>query len=289
MADHLLGYYGRSVQATKDKMDQDLKSRSMPLKGLRFTLHYTSETRLTQSPNVLAYLPGSDPKLKDEYVVIGAHLDHLGQLGDYIFNGADDNGSGSVGVLLIARAFARNTIKPRRSILFALWTGEEHGLLGSLYYIRHPFVPLKKTVANITMDMIGRIHTEKRFRGTFRRLSKNLTDQQKKLLTPGRYMPISLDGGYPALYDTLKKANRYVGLSLYLRKSSTPWGGSDHAPFGIKKIPWLVALSAFHDDYHKPSDSLRRIVTRRMEQVSRLLYLTAFALADEGIAPTGSK
>ncbi len=116
-------------------------------------------------------IEGSDPKLKDEYFVVGAHYDHLGAWDDYVWNGADDNGSGSVGVLNIAKAIAANPVKPKRSIVFALWTGEEEGLLGSRYYVNNPEFPIDKTVGYLNYDMISRPYDAETLARTMRTYS----------------------------------------------------------------------------------------------------------------------
>ena len=110
----------------------------------------------TSYPNVCAWIEGSDPDLRNEYIVIGSHLDHLGKRGETIYFGADDNGSGSTAVLNIARAIALNPVKPKRSVLFIWFTGEEMGLLGSAFYCDHPLLPLDKMVCMFNIDMVGR-------------------------------------------------------------------------------------------------------------------------------------
>ncbi len=160
MADAILQGAGQKVDELQNKIDTTLKPASMELPGTRLNIAVTSKSALVRSANVVGYIEGSDPKLKDEVVVVGAHLDHLGRRGDYIYNGADDNGSGSVGVMALARAFAANPGKPKRTVVFALWTGEEKGLLGSRYYVMNPPFPMDKTVAYLNMDMISRPYTE---------------------------------------------------------------------------------------------------------------------------------
>jgi Zn-dependent M28 family amino/carboxypeptidase len=164
MANAILGYSENDVDSLKAKIEKEMEPQSYELLGVTLTLSQTAESKLVQCHNVLGYIEGSDPELKDEVIVIGAHLDHLGQRGDYIYNGADDNGSGSVGVMECAEAFALNPVKPKRSILFALWTGEEKGLLGSRYYVNHPYFPIEKTVVCLNMDMISRTYTKQQLK-----------------------------------------------------------------------------------------------------------------------------
>ncbi|NQT81026.1 MAG: M20/M25/M40 family metallo-hydrolase [Candidatus Aminicenantes bacterium] len=281
MADIVLGFVGQDIETLKGKIEKTLKSHSMVLTGVTFTLKNKAKTKLVSSPNVLGYIEGSDPVLKDEVVVIGAHLDHLGMRGDYIFNGADDNGSGSVGVMEIAEAFIKNPVKPKRSILFALWTGEEKGLLGSRYYVTNPSMPFNKTVACLNLDMISREWSEERLKMMSRMFGRAIDDKILKQIKASNFISISLDSNSPELADILKKNNQYVGLSLNLRKSESAMGGSDHAPFAMKKIPWVFFSAAITEDYHQPSDSVQKISKNLMEKIIRLTYLTAFGVADK--------
>ncbi len=145
IANAILEGTGQTIDALKGRIETSTKPASMEVPA-RATLATTSKTTLVRGMNVLGMIEGSDPKLKDEYFVIGAHFDHNGRAGDYVYNGADDNGSGSIGVVAIAKAMAANPVKPKRTIVFALWTGEERGLFGSRYYVRNPVFPIAKTV-----------------------------------------------------------------------------------------------------------------------------------------------
>lgn len=281
MADIILGLVGQDIETLKGKIEKTLKSHSMTLTGVTFTLKNKAETKLVSSPNVLGYIEGSDPVLKDEVVVIGAHLDHLGMRGDYIFNGADDNGSGSVGVMEIAEAFTKNPAKPKRSILFAFWTGEEKGLLGSRYYVANPTMPFKKTAACLNLDMISREWSEERLKMMSRFMGARVDDKIMKKIDAKNFISLSLDANSPELADTLKKNNQYVGLSINLRKSESATGGSDHAPFAMNKIPWVFFSAAMTEDYHQPSDSVEKVSKKLMEKIIRLVYLTAFSVANK--------
>ena len=141
MANFLLEGTGQTIDDLKKKIESTMKPASMDVPGAKMTIATTSKTALVRGTNVLGIIEGSDPKLKDEYFVVGAHYDHNGAWEGYVWNGADDNGSGSVGVLNIAKAIAASPVKPKRSIVFALWTGEEEGLLGSRYYASEPRLP----------------------------------------------------------------------------------------------------------------------------------------------------
>ncbi len=282
MADQILELAGNStIQAIKDGIEKDLKSRSKELTGLYLKVKSTAKTQLVRSRNVLAYIEGSDPALKDEVVVLGAHLDHLGKKGDYIFNGADDNGSGSVAVMEVAEAMAANEIKPKRSVVFALWTGEESGLLGSRYYVSNPPFPLKKTVAYINLDMVSRNWTKKSFERASRMWGMTIPKEMEEKIAIDNFISISYAADSKEAFAALKGNNPFVGLHLYLRKSETASGGSDHAPFAMKKIPWIGFFASMHDDYHQPSDTIDKINLPYMVKITRLAYLSALQLANQ--------
>lgn len=278
MADEILGLDGQSVEKLKAEIEKDLKPASRQLDGLRLSLENTVESHLTHSRNVIGYIEGSDPELKKEVVVIGAHLDHLGRKGDYIFNGADDNGSGSVAVMSIARAFSRNPVKPKRSVVFALWTGEEQGLLGSRYYISHPLFPLDKTVACLNLDMVSRQWSKERLEQVSRRWGLNVPEEVMSRIQVENFMLLS-HSETDAMSRALRDNNEFVGMSVYLRPTKSAMGGSDYAPFAMKKIPWVFFFGAMTEDYHQPTDSIEKISPQLLEKAARLAYLTAFTLA----------
>ncbi len=280
MADIILGFAEQDIETLKHKIEKSLKPHSTPLLGVTFTLTTTVKTRLVRSQNVLGYIQGSDPKLKDEVVIIGAHLDHLGKRGDYIFNGADDNGSGSVGVMEIAEAFVKNPSKPKRSVLFALWTGEEKGLLGSRYYIANPFFPLNKTMACLNLDMISREWSTDRLKRMSRMFGVNVDNDILGKIDIKNFIVLSLDGKMAELANLVRQNNQHVGLSLYLNKSEGPSGGSDHAGFAMRQIPWVFFFAGMTEDYHQPSDTVEKISAPLMEKIMRLAYLTSYTLAD---------
>ena len=277
MANDILGFVGQGVESLKGKIENTLKSHSMLLQGVTFTVKNKAETKLVNSMNVLGYIEGSDPELKKEAIVIGAHLDHLGRRGDYIFNGADDDGSGSVGVMEIAEAFAKNPVKPKRSIVFALWTGEEKGLLGSRYYVANSFL---KTVVNLNLDMISRVYDKERLAMMARRWGADIGKEAVEKIDAKKYVSLSFDANTPVIGETIRQNNSHVGLHIYLRESEEATGGSDHAPFGRAKIPWAFFNAATTEDYHQPSDTVDKVSSDLMEKIIRVTYLTAFSLAD---------
>jgi len=282
-ADLLLAENGQTLEKLVRQMDQGVKSASFSVRGTHIDLEMTVDQQLIGATNVLAFIEGSDPKLKEEVIVIGAHLDHLGKYGDYIFNGADDNGSGSVAVMSMARAFAQNPVKPKRSVLFALWTGEEKGLLGSFYYVDNPFFPLGKTVANLNIDMLSRIPDASSLERMARMLNVDVKSDFFKKIRLDHFLSISYAEEMPAIRDAMMQANQFCGLDLQFRpgKVASAGGGSDHAPFGMKNIPWAMYLASMHSDYHTVSDSVGKIDFSYVERMTRLIYLTAFLLAEK--------
>jgi len=284
MAQEILKLAGQDLKSIKTQIEKDLKPRSTKLKGISFTVKSKVKTKLLNSPNVLAYIEGSDAKLKDEVVVIGAHLDHLGKRGDYIFNGADDNGSGSAAVLEIAQAFSVNDHKPKRSVLFALWTGEEKGLLGSRYYVVNPYFPLKKTVAYLNLDMLSRKWDKKRLTMMGRFMGVQVSKKDLKNLDMAKFISLSFTGGNPGFNKLIMENNQYVGMSLLLRESSPSirgGGGSDHMSFGMNKVPWAFFIAGMTEVYHQPTDTVDKICPELMLMGTRLTYLLADALANQ--------
>jgi hypothetical protein len=278
MANQILGFVGQDVDTLKGKIEKTLQSQSMSLAGVTFTVKSTAKTKLVNSMNVLGYIEGTDPELKKEAIVIGAHLDHLGMRGDYIYNGADDDGSGSVGVMEIAEAFAKNPVKPKRSIVFALWTGEEKGLLGSRYYVAHPFI--EKTYCNLNLDMISRTYDKQRIAMMARMFGENVPKEALEKIDAKKFVSLSYDADTPELGTIIRENNNHVGLHLSMRASSEGMGGSDHAPFAMSDIPWAFFIAAMTEDYHQPTDTVDKANPKLMEKIIRITYLTAFSLAN---------
>ena len=221
------------------------------------------------APNVVALLRGSDPELADEYIVFSAHMDHVGvgrpdETGDSIYNGADDDASGTAALIEVAEAFTNLLQRPRRSLLFLAVSGEEKGLLGSRWFSDHPTVPLENMVANINVDMIGR----------------NAPDT---IVVIGQEYS-SLGPTVHAVAD----ARAELGLEVAL----DPWPEerfffrSDHFNFARKEIPALFFFAGVHEDYHEPSDEVHLIDGDKAARVARLIFYTAHELADTPARPT---
>ncbi|HEY8185785.1 MAG TPA: M20/M25/M40 family metallo-hydrolase [Pyrinomonadaceae bacterium] len=236
-----------------------------------------------RAANVVGILDGSDPTLKNEVIVIGAHYDHLGRGGEgslapkegSIHHGADDNASGVAGMLELAHLFASQRPRPRRTIVFIAFSGEEEGLLGSNYYVNNPIVPLANTVAMINMDMIGRMRNNKLIVGgvgtaqEWRQImaAANASDRIKVTATPESSGEISKTStssvGTEVPIVTGINGRTVVSLArekpLDLSLSEDGFGPSDHSSFYAKQIPVLFLWTGTHEDYHKPSDTAEKI------------------------------
>jgi len=279
-ANALLEMSGQTIDDLKKKIETTNKPASMELPGTKLAIATTVKTSLVRAFNVLGFIEGSDPKLKDECFVVGGHYDHLGKWENYIYNGADDNGSGSVGVLNVARAIAVNPVKPKRTVVFALWTGEEEGLLGSRYYVMNPIFPAAKTVGYVNLDMISRSHDEQTFARTARLFSvPGGQDLVKKIHLPNFVTALITPG---AGFDEIEKSvNQFVGLDVFLREATPTAGGSDHSSFATIKVPYVNYTTAMTGDYHQTGDSVEKVSGDLLEKVSRLAYLTTFMIADK--------
>ena len=283
VAAELMAGAGATPSELQSAIDRDLKPQSRALPDTQVTLHYRNASSTTgKTYNVAGLLEGSDPRLKAETILISGHHDHNGISGTDIWHGADDNGSGSVGVVTLAHAFAENAqrgAKPKRSILFVVFAAEERGLLGSFYMAAHPLRPLDTTRAVINFDMIGRNETP--------------SDQTKSLIdipadTTNR---LNLIGApYSPDYNrTIVEENKYVGLVLDDRfdrdAALNIFFRSDQFPFVLHNIPALWWFTGFHPDYHHTTDTADKINYVKMAKILRLAYLTGFQLADEATPP----
>ncbi|WP_373736335.1 M28 family metallopeptidase [Bacteroides heparinolyticus] len=234
----------------------------------RWEVHPDSVARLKQGvyrslhmSNVLGVIPG---RRSDEYVVVGAHFDHLGMdctlADDAIYNGADDNASGVSAVLQIARAFRASGHRPLRTVVFAFWDGEEKGLLGSRYFVQtSPFISQVKGYLNF--DMIGR---------------NNKPEQPQHVV-------YFYTAGHPAFGDWLKQDVARHGLKLQpdYRAWDNPVGGSDNASFALQGIPVIWYHTDGHPDYHRPSDHADRLNWEKVVEITKAAFLNAWNLANE--------
>jgi Zn-dependent M28 family amino/carboxypeptidase len=217
------------------------------------------------SLNVLAMIPGSDRTLRQEYVVIGAHLDHFGQTERGIRWGADDNASGVTAALLIARAIMRNSVKPKRSIVIGLWAMEESGLLGSWNYVNRPSVPIEKTIAYLNMDQVGRNEEDPRYR------------EKAKDNTTSIYLG-SVKFNSEDLFQLLRQTNEHINLRLKADHEDRTLR-SDTASFFRKGIPTLKAFTGEHPDYHRETDTADKVNYTKLTNIAKWLYLSTMELA----------
>ena len=235
---------------------------------------------------MVAALEGCDPKLKDEWVVISCHLDHNGADGDRIYNGADDNGSGTVGLLEIAEAYAlaaQQGHRPKRSVLFAAFDSEERGLLGAYAFVERPLMPLDRIVAVLNMDMIGRneevpVGGGSRFRG----LAIQSAESNRNALN-------LLGHSYsPSLTRTIEQSNAPFGLTLKQdldNNASNLLRRSDHWPFLQRGVPAVFIHTGLHPDYHTPADRPEKIEYAKMERIVRLVHQASWDLAQQADRP----
>ena len=235
--------------------------------GQQISIRMTMREEQAGAPNVIAYLKGSDPALADEYIVIGAHLDHLGIQNGTINPGADDNGSGSTAVLSIARAMAENPVKPKRSVLFMWFAAEEVGLIGSKYYTDHPIFPLEKMTCMLNIDMVGRNEDN----GEGDRAEDN----------EGHIHLVGSQRGDNALHDIILRANQHVGFQFELDMESV-WNRSDQINFYNQGVPVAFMFGGFHPDYHQPSDKIEAINFKKIAAAARLYYLAAYGATAHG-------
>lgn len=290
-----------SNQGVKDAAspEADAVAKRMVLRippgGVSITLRTDVTRRESPSHNVVGILPGSDPKLKDEAIVIGAHYDHLGRGGQgslaqregEIHHGADDNASGTAGLLELARMFSTQRPKPRRTIVFIAFSGEEEGLIGSNYYVNHPVVPVANTVAMINLDMVGRLNNQKLVIGGVGTASewRSMIDAHNVVqsATVSLNSPAITVGASTSTMPIVVGANGRPVVTLdpakhfFLTMNEDGYGPSDHSSFYAKQIPVLFFWTGTHADYHKPSDTAEKI---NYEGLTRITSFVANIVRD---------
>lgn len=248
VAEEWLGLAGVTLRDWIREVDGDLKPRSRPLSGLKVELSADVRREARHVPNVVAYLPGET----DEHLIIGAHYDHLGmgeqssmspnEAGKVVHPGADDNASGTAGLIELAHYFAKLPAR-KRGVLFIAFAAEEIGLIGSAHYAGNPLLPLDRAVAMINMDMIGRMQEERVYVGG--------------------------SGTGTTLEQILNAAKASHGLKVEATDQGG-YGSSDHMSFYIKRVPVLFFFSGIHNDYHRPSDTWDKV---NHEGAARILNL----------------
>lgn len=265
----LIGGNTKQVVKARKKMAKKGISKSITL-PTQLELKLKPRKFVLTGSNVLGYIRGKDPALADEVVVVSAHYDHLGMRNDDVFNGADDNASGTSTVLEIAQAFAEAAAKgqgPRRSVLTLFVSGEEKGLLGSEFYAANPIFPMANTVADINIDMIGRYDEKHADSSAYiyvigaGRISPDLDATTRAM--NDQYAKLALDYTFDAEDDP----NRF-----YYR--------SDHYNFAKNGVPSVFFFSGVHPDYHRPTDTPDKLDYNKMELVGRNAFLIAWNLAN---------
>ncbi len=260
LVDHLFYSSNISWKYLVSRTIREKKSFTTDL-DIEVEMEAHSEQRSIESPNVIGILPGTDPGLKDEYIVIGGHLDHLGVgIDGFVYNGADDDASGVAVVLEVARVLNENNFKPKRTILFCAWTGEEMGLVGSSYYTRNPVYPLDRTVIYLNMDMVGQGDTD--------------------MYIGGMYV-------YQDLFNIATKnlSSRFDGKLNYRYN----YRGSDHSSFLREGVPWISLRSGGllsrklddeHPEYHLPGDMSNTIDIEALDCAAEYHYTIITTLAN---------
>ncbi len=277
IANELLSGEAKELQA---RLDATLKPVSRDLPGASAEIkNVLSERRRATTYNVIGAIEGSDPSLRNETIIFAAHYDHDGPAPNGIYHGADDDGSGTVGVIELARAFATNEIKPKRSLVFAIFAAEERGLLGSYYYAAHPLRPLDTTRAVINFDMIGRDESQSEQTKGLIDIDADTSNELNLIGT--RYSP-----EYKAFVE---RANHMIGLRLNDKWDREPslnvFFRSDHYPFVMHGVPALWWFTGFHPDYHQVTDTADKIDYPKMEKILRLAYITGFEIGDASDPP----
>ena len=256
-----------NTEEVKKKISESQKPLTFATKAA-MSVSVKNLTEKVIAENVLGYVEGTDKK--DELIVITAHYDHLGKEGDVVYNGADDDGSGTVAVIQLAEAFAKAKKEgkgPRRSMLFMTVSGEEKGLLGSSYYVENPEFPLKNTVCDLNIDMIGRLDEKHSNNSNYIYLigSDKLSSELHQISENANktYSNVELD----YTFNDENDKNRF-----YYR--------SDHYNFARKGIPVIFYFNGVHADYHKETDEVSKIDFNKMEKITRLVFFTAWELAN---------
>lgn len=256
LADDLMSTSGKTMEAVHQEIDETLTPQSFELPGIVATISTQLEGDKTMTQNVVGFWEGADPELKKEIVVIGGHYDHLGATSDtVIYNGADDNASGTAGVMGVAKAFTSCPERPKRSILFMAFAGEEKGLFGSRYYAStEPLLPIENTIAMLNLDMISRNDTS----------AVEVYGSKRS----------------PDLANIFLDVNKTVNMKYDFKDDRRMSGGSDHMSFHREKVPYLFFITGLHEDYHKPTDTVEKILPEKMATVTKMTFGCAWKIAN---------
>lgn len=246
--------------------------------AVSFKVTYKQDRVKTQ--NVVAIVPGSDPKMANEYVALGAHYDHVGigrpdAQGDGIYNGADDDGSGTVAILEVAHAMLTGE-RPKRSAIFVWHAGEEKGLWGSEYFTSHPTVPLKDIVIQVNIDMIGRSRPV----GDNTPANARLTGEDEIYLVGPKIVSTDIENMCNQVNNSYLKL-KFNAFHDDLDNPSRIYFRSDHANYIAKGVPAVFFFDGEHVDYHRPSDHADRIDYRKMARTTQTIVAVTFAFAND--------
>lgn len=272
-ANMILKSTGHNLEQFETKILSEGKSVSVELDSITASVSANIETLDIQSPNVIGIVEGSDPVLRNECIVYSAHFDHVGiDSHGEVFNGADDNASGSMGLLEVAEAYMSLKKKPLRTVVFAWVNAEEKGLFGSIYYADNPIIPMKNTLVNINLDMIGRSE-----------LPSDTTDFMGYELDITQAGEILVYTAHESseLTNMMNNAAKKTGLKVIDMGEEIELGSSDHASFMAKGVPAFCFNSGIHADLHSVRDDVDRIDFDKMEAVSKMVFLLGYEVANQ--------
>jgi hypothetical protein len=272
-ADNILKKSGYSIRSIAEKIVSEQKPHSLERSDIALTFRTYIEKHDIEVNNIIGIIEGSDPVLKNECVIYTAHFDHVGVNDEgEAFNGADDNASGSMAMLEVARAFMNLKKKPLRTIIFAWVNGEEKGLLGSEHYVSDPVMPLNQTLIDINLDMVGRSKMPSDT-GKFMGFETNISEAGEILLYT--------DQKGTDILDLIKSKSREAGIKTKNMGKDPLIGSSDYASFMSKDVPAIFFNSGDYPDLHTIRDDVEKIDFDKMERVSKLVFLIGFDLANQ--------
>ena len=272
LADKMLEGSGKTLAELQQEINKNESPKSFAINNLTTEIDLVKSTQTIVGKNVIAMVEGSDPGLKNECIVFTAHYDHLGTDGEGgIYNGADDNGTGTVALLEIAEAFQSMKKQPKRSIVFAWVTGEEKGLLGSDYYSQHPVIPMENTLADINLDMIGR-SAEKEL---------EVVDSESKSLAGPNGLYIVSGKQSTELMNISDEVCEDLGLVPSDELTKAFLTRSDYYHFYKNGVPILGLSTGLHEDYHEITDELDKIDFYKMKRVTQYAFSVAYKLANQ--------
>jgi hypothetical protein len=271
-ADRILSNSGNTLSMLEEKIIKENKPSSFSISDINVTMSTFIETSNLTVSNIIGIVEGSDPVLKDECIIYTAHFDHVGVNQDgEVFNGADDNASGSMALLEVAQAFENLRKKPMRSIVFAWVNGEEKGLLGSKYYTEHPVFSLDNTLIDINLDMVGRSRTPADT-GKFMGFDTNISGKGEILLYT--------DQRGKDVLQLIGSASRKAGIKALNMGKFPLIGSSDYASFMDKGVPAMLFFSGEYPDLHTIHDDVEKIDFDKMERVSKMVFLLGYDIAN---------